>query len=97
MVHDFDPFALRISGDFGIRWYGLSYMMGFICAYLLIRWLSQKQRVGMTAQMVGDFVTYCAIGTLVGGRLGYVLFYSPDLITKVKSTFPNNLWKIIGL
>lgn len=95
MVHDFDPFALRISGDFGIRWYGLSYMMGFICAYMLIRWLSQKQRVGMTAQMVGDFVTYCAIGTLVGGRLGYVLFYSPDLITKVKSTFP--FWGVLAV
>ncbi|MFS4460833.1 prolipoprotein diacylglyceryl transferase [Bdellovibrio sp. HCB2-146] len=95
MVHDFDPFALRISGDFGIRWYGLSYMMGFICAYLLIRWLATKQRAGMTAQMVGDFVTYAAIGTLVGGRLGYVFFYSPDLLTKFKSTFP--FWGVLAV
>lgn len=95
MVHDFDPFALRISGDFGIRWYGLSYMMGFICAYLLIKWLAQRQRSGLTAQMVGDFITYGAIGTLVGGRLGYVLFYGPDLFTKFKTEFP--WWGVLAV
>lgn len=95
MVHDFDPFALRISGDFGVRWYGLSYMAGFICAYLIIKWLAQKQRVGMNSQMVGDFITYGAIGTLVGGRLGYVLFYGPDLFLKFKSTFP--FWGVLAV
>lgn len=95
MVHDFDPFALRISGDFGIRWYGLSYMMGFICAYLLISWLARRQKSGMTVQMVGDFITYGAVGTLVGGRLGYVLFYGPDLLLKFKSTFP--YWGVLAV
>lgn len=95
MVHDLDPFALRISGDFGVRWYGLSYMMGFICAYLMIKWLAQKQRSGLTAQMVGDFVTYAAIGTLVGGRLGYVFFYGPDLLLKFKSAFP--FWGVLAV
>lgn len=95
MVHDLDPFALRISGDFGVRWYGLSYMMGFICAYLMIKWLAQKQRSGMTAEMVGDFVTYGAIGTLVGGRLGYVFFYGPDLLWKFKSAFP--FWGVLAV
>ncbi|MGZ3769830.1 MAG: prolipoprotein diacylglyceryl transferase [Bdellovibrio sp.] len=95
MVHDFDPFALRISGDFGVRWYGLSYMMGFICAYLLIKWLAKRQKSGLTPQMVGDFVTYGALGTLIGGRLGYVLFYSPDLILKFKSTIP--FWGVLAV
>lgn len=95
MVHDLDPFALRISGDFGVRWYGLSYMMGFICAYLMIKWLARRQRAGLTPQMVGDFVTYAAIGTLVGGRLGYVIFYGPDLFTKFKSTFP--FWGVLAV
>lgn len=95
MVHDLDPFALRISGDFGIRWYGLSYMMGFIFAYLVINWLVKRQRAGLTTQMVGDFITYGAIGTLVGGRLGYVLFYGPDLFTKFKSTFP--YWGVLAV
>jgi len=95
VVHDFDPFALRISGDFGVRWYGLSYMMGFICAYLMIKWLATRQRSGMNAQMVGDFVTYAAIGTLVGGRLGYVFFYGPDLLLKFKSAFP--FWGVLAV
>lgn len=95
MVHDLDPFALRISGDFGVRWYGLSYMMGFICAYLMIKWLAQRQRSGLTAQMVGDFITYGAIGTLVGGRLGYVFFYGPDLLTKFKGDFP--WWGVLAV
>ncbi|KYG64549.1 prolipoprotein diacylglyceryl transferase [Bdellovibrio bacteriovorus] len=95
MVHDFDPFALRISGDFGIRWYGLSYMMGFICAYLLIRWLAQRQRSGLAPNMVGDFITYAAIGTLVGGRLGYVFFYGIDLLWKFKPEFP--FWGVLAV
>ena len=95
MVHNLDPFAWQISGDFGIRWYGLSYMMGFICAYLLIKWLAERQRMGLSGQMVGDFVTYAAIGTLVGGRLGYVIFYSPDLFLKFKSAFP--FWGVLAV
>lgn len=95
MVHSFDPFALRISGDFGIRWYGLSYMMGFICAYLIIKWLARRQRAGLTVEMIGDFITYAAIGTLVGGRLGYVVFYGPDLFLKFKSTFP--FWGVLAV
>ena len=87
-VHDLNPFAIQFSEDFGIRWYGLSYMLGFICAYLLIRWLAARQRVGLTPSMVGDFVTYVAIGTLIGGRLGYVIFYAPDLLLKFKGDFP---------
>lgn len=95
MVHDLNPFLWRISGDFGIRWYGLSYMAGFICAYFIIRWLARRQRVGLTTQMVGDFITYAAIGTLVGGRLGYCVFYGPDLFWKFKSTFP--FWGVFAV
>lgn len=94
-VHDLNPFAIQFSEDFGIRWYGLSYMLGFICAYLLIRWLSARQRVGLTPSMVGDFVTYVAIGTLVGGRLGYVIFYAPDLFLKFKGDFP--FWGVLAV
>lgn len=95
MVHDFDPFALRIAGDFGVRWYGLSYMMGFICAYFLIVWLSKRQRAGLTPNMVADFVTYAAIGTMIGGRLGYVIFYDPSLFIKFKESFP--FWGVLAV
>lgn len=94
-VHDLNPFAIQFSENFGIRWYGLSYMLGFICAYILIRWLVSRQRVGFNPNMVGDFITYVAIGTLMGGRLGYVLFYAPDLFLKFKGDFP--FWGVLAV
>ncbi|MFP5518762.1 MAG: prolipoprotein diacylglyceryl transferase [Bdellovibrionia bacterium] len=94
-VHNLDPFAIQISGDFGVRWYGLSYMAGFIAAFLLISWIVKKQRAGLAVSMVSDFITYAAIGTLVGGRLGYVFFYSPDLLLKFKSDFP--FWGVLAV
>lgn len=94
-VHNISPFVIHFTGNIGIRWYGLSYMLGFICAYFLIKWLCEKQKLGLTADMVSDFVTYCAIGTMVGGRLGYCLFYSPDLFLKFKSDFP--FWGVLAV
>jgi phosphatidylglycerol---prolipoprotein diacylglyceryl transferase len=94
-VHNLDPVLLPIYGNVGIRWYGLSYMIGFICSYFLIRWLCEKQKMGLTKEMVSDFVTYCAIGTMVGGRLGYCLFYSPDLFIKFRPDFP--FWGVLAV
>lgn len=95
MVHDLSPFIWRISGDFGIRWYGTAYIIGFLASYLLIRWLVRRQKAGFPPELVSDFVTYGAIGILVGGRLGYVLFYSPDLFIKFKSTLP--FWGVLAI
>lgn len=94
-VHNLDPVLLPIYGNVGVRWYGLSYMVGFILSYFLIKWLCEKQKMGLTKEMVSDFVTYCAIGTMAGGRLGYCLFYSPDLFIKFKSDFP--FWGVLAV
>lgn len=95
MLHDFSPFAIHFSGDFGVRWYGLAYLGGFIVGYLLVTWIAKRQRAELTAEMVGDLVTYVAVGTLVGGRLGYCLFYSPDLFLKFKDSFP--FWGVLAV
>lgn len=94
-VHNLDPVLLPIYGNVGVRWYGMSYMVGFILSYFLIKWLADKQKMGLTKDMVSDFVTYCAIGTMVGGRLGYCLFYSPDLFIKFKPDFP--FWGVLAV
>lgn len=94
-VHNLNPVLIPIYGNIAIRWYGLSYMIGFICSYFLIKWLSEKQKMGLTKSMVSDFVTYCAIGTMVGGRLGYSLFYSPDLFVKFRPDFP--FWGVLAV
>lgn len=95
MVHDLSPFLIRFSGDFGIRWYGLSYILGFVAAYYLMVWLVRRQNAGMNSQLVGDLIFYVAMGTLIGGRLGYCLFYSPDLFVKFKPTFP--FWGVLAV
>lgn len=95
MVHDLRPVIFYVYGDLGVRWYGLSYLVGFFLAYLIARWLVKRQGTDITGEMVGDLATYCAIGTLVGGRLGYCLFYSPDLFLKFKPEFP--FWGVFAV
>ena len=95
MVHDLSPILFRIYGDIAVHWYGLSYVLGFFCAYILIRWISIRQKQGLTPKLVGDFVLFSAIGVLIGGRLGYCLFYSPDLFLKFRPEFP--FWGVFAL
>ncbi|MBK7962344.1 MAG: prolipoprotein diacylglyceryl transferase [Bdellovibrionales bacterium] len=95
MIHDFSPFAIRFYDNFGVRWYGLAYLGGFIVAFFLIRWLAARQRTELNSESIGDLITYGAVGTLVGGRLGYCLFYSPDLFGKFKESFP--YWGVLAV
>lgn len=95
MVHTLDPFIWEIFSGFGIRWYGTAYLLGFIAAFYFIRMMSQSGRALMPERLVGDFITYVAIGTMVGGRLGYVLFYSPDLLTSFGPEFP--FWGLLAV
>jgi phosphatidylglycerol---prolipoprotein diacylglyceryl transferase len=69
---DIDPVAISL-GPFEIHWYGLMYVIGFIAAWLLGRW--RAARFGLSGDDVGDLLFYAAIGVVVGGRLGYALFY----------------------
>ncbi len=95
MIHDLSPFIFKITETFGPRWYGFSYMLGFVCAYFLIQWLAERQKGGLTYEMVSDLVTYCAFGTLIGGRLGYCLFYEPSLFWSTSYSFP--FWKVLAV
>ncbi len=100
-VHDLSPFIIKFPatalwGDqFGFRWYGFSYLLGFVCAYQLIIWLAGRQRAGLTIPMIGDFITYSAVGALVGGRLGYCLFYDPNLFVSFRSSIP--FWGVLAV
>ncbi|HMN83247.1 MAG TPA: prolipoprotein diacylglyceryl transferase [Burkholderiaceae bacterium] len=81
LVHpNFDPVALQI-GPVAIRWYGLMYLVAFVLFFVLGRYrLRQPQFVeqsGLTPRMLEDVLFYGALGVVLGGRLGYVLFYKP--------------------
>jgi phosphatidylglycerol:prolipoprotein diacylglycerol transferase len=82
-VHHLSPFLIQFNEQLGIRWYGLAYIAGFIAALYLMKWLARKGYGALKENQVGDFVFYAAIfGVLVGGRLGYVLFYRPNMLTE---------------
>ena len=76
-VHDLSPFLFHVGG-FGIRWYGLSYLAGFVAGILLYRRLARQGYSDLRPYQVTDFITMGAlVGILMGGRLGYMLFYDP--------------------
>ncbi|MBX3022733.1 MAG: prolipoprotein diacylglyceryl transferase [Bdellovibrionales bacterium] len=87
-IHNLDPFAIQFTEHFGIRWYGLAYLAGFICGYYAIVLMAKRGRTQFKVDQVADFITYVAIGVLVGGRLGYCLFYAPELFTSFDGHFP---------
>lgn len=87
-LHRLDPFALRLWDDVGIRWYGLSYLAGFILAWLILRRLARSGRFPLSVSAAGDMVVSLAVGIVLGGRLGYVLLYDPALLWLVEPSFP---------
>jgi len=93
--HDLSPFALRISGDFGIRWYGVSYLLGFLAAYLLLVKLAKRNFTPLPAQRIPDMMMLLVAGVVVGGRLGYVFLYDPALLTDFSADFP--FWGVLKL
>ena len=91
-VHNLSPFAIEI-GSGGLRWYGLAYLAGFLMAYLIISYYTKKYSKPMSSLLVGDFVFTVAIGIIVGGRLGYCLFYDTSLLFKFSSQIP--FWGVL--
>lgn len=78
-VHHLDPFAIQFTESFGLRWYGLAYVAGFACAFFLIRWFVRIGASELKEDQVADHITICALlGTMLGGRLGYMLLYNWD-------------------
>jgi phosphatidylglycerol:prolipoprotein diacylglycerol transferase len=74
----FDPVIVQI-GPFGIRWYALAYIAGLVLGWRLLRHLVQQAPVVATAVQADDFLTWATLGVVLGGRLGYVLFYQPGV------------------
>jgi phosphatidylglycerol:prolipoprotein diacylglycerol transferase len=75
---DFDPVALQI-GPLAIRWYALAYIAGILLSWRLLRRLVMQSPEVATTVQVDDFVSWATLGVVVGGRLGYCLFYQPSV------------------
>jgi len=89
-VHGLDPVILPIRGEFAIRWYGVSYLAGFVLAWIMLRFLARRGRIGIRAEEAGDFMFYAVAGVIIGGRMGYVLFY--DLLRAFDTGVTPLLW-----
>ncbi|HWZ70671.1 MAG TPA: prolipoprotein diacylglyceryl transferase [Casimicrobiaceae bacterium] len=77
-VHpQFDPVAFQL-GPLAVRWYGLMYLVGFIQLVILGKFRARQNLLtGWHPRDVDDMLFYGVFGTILGGRLGYVLFYKP--------------------
>ena len=84
-----DPVAVRL-GPIAVHWYGIMYAIAFISAYGYFTYLSKKKILKLSAEQIDSFLFYSFIGMILGGRLGYVLFYN-------LSFYINNPAKIIAI
>lgn len=82
-----DPVAISI-GSFDIHWYGIMYLIGFIAAFLIAR--KNAHRLGISKSQAEDIIFYTGLGVIVGGRIGYALFYQTQMLL----TDPFYLFKI---
>ena len=70
-----DPVFLSI-GPLQFRWYGLMYVLSFIATYFIIRSEAARKKLSLTSDDAADLVFYGAMGVVLGGRIGYILFYN---------------------
>ena len=89
-LHQIDPYMIRLwdSPAAPIRWYGMAYLAGFVVGYLLVRRVCAVGRSTLSPKHVGDFAVALALGVILGGRLGYVVFYQPSLFFEFSGSMP---------
>jgi phosphatidylglycerol:prolipoprotein diacylglycerol transferase len=75
MLVDFDPVIVTL-GPFKLHWYGLMYLFAFGAAYLLGMQRAKQAHSPLTPEQVSDLVFYAVLGAVLGGRIGYILFYN---------------------
>jgi phosphatidylglycerol:prolipoprotein diacylglycerol transferase len=92
-LHDLDPYVIRFTDGFGLRWYGLSYVAGFVAAYFILRWMGSRELTPIKPERAGDVIVTLALGAVIGGRLGYIVFYEPSLLWMFQSGFP--FWGVV--
>lgn len=85
-----DPVAVDL-GFFKIRWYSLAYIFGILIGWWYLAKLCARPGAPMTTRHVEDFVFFATLGIILGGRLGYVVFYRPEMLSQPASVL--RLWE----
>ena len=86
---EFDHVALQV-GPLAVRWYGITYLVGFAAAWYLAKRRAARPGAPVSTVQVDDLIFYAALGLILGGRIGYMLFYGFDQIV----ANPLNLFRI---
>jgi phosphatidylglycerol:prolipoprotein diacylglycerol transferase len=77
-THNLSPFLIQFGENFGIRYYGLSYLLGFISAAVMLRNYAKAGRSLLPQERISDFMVALVLGVMIGGRLGSFLLYHPE-------------------
>ena len=71
---DFNPIAFSL-GPLQVHWYGLMYLLAFLMAWLLAHWRAKHYQLTWTSEQISDLIFFGALGVILGGRIGYMVFY----------------------
>ncbi len=97
-----DPVIFSI-GNFPLRWYGMMYIAAFGTAYLVAKYRIKDEKLPYSLDFLADAIMYAIVGVILGGRLGYVLFYGFEdlLMDPFRIISPiakiNGHWKFTGI
>ncbi len=94
-LHDLDPYFVKLWDGGPIRWYGLSYLAAFVLGWLLVIRITKAGRSPLETARTADFTVAIALGAVIGGRLGYCVFYEPSLLTEFTSQAP--FWGVLAI
>jgi phosphatidylglycerol:prolipoprotein diacylglycerol transferase len=86
-----DPVAVHL-GPVSIHWYGIMYLLGFGAAWWLARWRAARPASTWSATDVDDFLFNAMLGVILGGRIGYVLFYGLSM-WRADPWYPLKIWE----
>ena len=74
-IHELNPIAFSLF-NFNVYWYSLSYLFGFIFSYFYVKFILNKDFANISFKVFEDFLGWAVIGVVIGGRIGYVIFYN---------------------
>lgn len=95
-VVEFEPVAFEVFG-FGIHWYGISYLVAFVLGWWAARYLARTHtKWNVKPEHVDDVLFYMGLGVILGGRIGYLLFYDIGNILN-EPTFTAGLLRLISI
>lgn len=95
LFHDFNPIVVRLWGDWAVRWYGLSYIAGFVICWAMMLALARRRLIAIRPERVDVAMMAIVLGVLLGGRLGYALIYGRELLTGFTVSFP--YWDLLAI